>query len=76
MPITDDFLFDIVDHYMSEERQAEVSSKIKSATTGSIIFSTYYSSAIVREVFVALCEKCDVKFTEERSGNVVRYRKL
>lgn len=70
------FLFDIVDHYMSEERQTEESSRIKSAEPGSIIFTTYASHTIVKEVFVALCEKCNVKFKEEHSDNIVRYRKL
>lgn len=72
-----DFLFDIVDHYMSEERQAEESARIKTAERGSVIFTTYASHTIVREVFVALCEKCEVKFKEERlENNVIRYRKL
>ena len=71
-----DFLFDIVDHYMSEERQTEESARIKSAERGSIIFTTYASHTIVREVFIALCEKCNVKFEEQRSGNIVRYKKL
>lgn len=71
-----DILFDIVDQYMSEERQKEEAARIKAAKSGSIIFTTYASHTIVREVFVALCEKCGVKFKEECLENVVRYIKL
>lgn len=74
--MTTDFLFDIVDMYMSEERQKEESARIKAAERGSIIFTTYISHTIVREVFVALCEKCGVKFKEECFENIVKYRKI
>lgn len=74
--MTNDFLFDIVDHYMSEGTQKKVSARIKAAEAGSTIFSTYASHQLQREVFSSLCKKCGIKVEEKISENYVYFIKI
>lgn len=71
-----DLLQDLVDNYMTEKTKQNSINKISSTPIGKVIFTTYSSHSIIREIYEALLELNDVKFRIEDDGRTVNYIKI
>lgn len=76
MQTNHDVLNDFIDHFMSEGTKERAINQINNTMPGGIIFTTYASYSNIIEIYEALLELNDVKYSKKLEGRLVRFIKL